>query len=189
MKLPDWLTSAILLALSLGVLWHVQSFPAIPGQDYGAAVFPGLAAAGLGVAALILLLSALARLRRTARPAPRSSPPSPAQAGGETLLEEIEHDRAAEALEEQHEAGPMTARRWLALALSVAAIVFYIFFAESLGFILSGVLILSVLMWAYGARPATIVPVAIVATLLIHTGFYKLLRVPLPWGVLQPIAW
>ena len=26
-------------------------------------------------------------------------------------------------------------------------------------------------------------------TLVIHTAFYKLLRVPLPWGVLQPILW
>ena len=34
-----------------------------------------------------------------------------------------------------------------------------------------------------------ILPVAIVTTLVIHAGFYKLLKVPLPWGVLQPIAW
>jgi putative tricarboxylic transport membrane protein len=33
------------------------------------------------------------------------------------------------------------------------------------------------------------VPIALVLTLLIHYAFYKLLRVPLPWGVLQPIAW
>ena len=32
-------------------------------------------------------------------------------------------------------------------------------------------------------------PVAIVVTLVIHYAFYKLLQVPLPWGVLQGIAW
>jgi putative tricarboxylic transport membrane protein len=31
--------------------------------------------------------------------------------------------------------------------------------------------------------------VAVAATLLIHTLFYKLLRVPLPWGVLEPVLW
>jgi len=33
------------------------------------------------------------------------------------------------------------------------------------------------------------VPIAIVMTLLIHYAFYKLLKVPLPWGLLQSIAW
>jgi len=31
--------------------------------------------------------------------------------------------------------------------------------------------------------------VAAIATLLVHFAFYKLLRVPLPWGVLTPWAW
>ena len=31
--------------------------------------------------------------------------------------------------------------------------------------------------------------VAVVATLVIHFAFYKLLRVPLPWGLLTPWAW
>ena len=176
MKLPDWLLGAILLVLSLAVLWHVQSFPAIPGQEYGAALFPGLAAAGLGLASLVLLLSSL---RRHGRRLPVRADP----------LGEIEQAVEEEIAREEDEAGPMTPRRWLALALSVGSVVFYILVAEPLGFILTGFLILAVMMWAYGARPALIVPVAIVATLLVHTGFYKLLRVPLPWGVLQPIAW
>ena len=176
MKLPDWLLGAVLLVLSLAVLWHVQSFPAIPGQEYGAALFPGLAAAGLGLASLVLLLSSL---RRHGRRLPVRADP----------LGEIEQAVEEEIAREEDEAGPMTPRRWLALALSVGSVVFYILVAEPLGFILTGFLILAVMMWAYGARPALIVPVAIVATLLVHTGFYKLLRVPLPWGVLQPIAW
>ena len=61
--------------------------------------------------------------------------------------------------------------------------------APALGFIVTGIVLLSVLMWAFGARPVLIVPVAVVATLLIHLAFYKLLKVPLPWGLLQPIAW
>ena len=32
------------------------------------------------------------------------------------------------------------------------------------------------------------VAVAIVATVLIHLSFYKLLRIPLPWGLLERYA-
>jgi putative tricarboxylic transport membrane protein len=34
-----------------------------------------------------------------------------------------------------------------------------------------------------------IVPLAVVVTLAIHYAFYKLLRVPLPWGWLEPLGW
>ena len=40
-----------------------------------------------------------------------------------------------------------------------------------------------------GPDSALIAPIAIVTTLLIHAIFYKGLRVPLPWGVLLPVAW
>jgi putative tricarboxylic transport membrane protein len=38
-------------------------------------------------------------------------------------------------------------------------------------------------------RVVPAIVVALVATLVIHTRFYKLLRVPLPWGVLEPVLW
>ncbi|MBC8120090.1 MAG: tripartite tricarboxylate transporter TctB family protein, partial [Burkholderiaceae bacterium] len=31
--------------------------------------------------------------------------------------------------------------------------------------------------------------IAVIATFVIHFAFYKLLRVPLPWGVLTNYAW
>jgi putative tricarboxylic transport membrane protein len=34
-----------------------------------------------------------------------------------------------------------------------------------------------------------IVPLALIVTFAIHYAFYTLLRVPLPWGVLEGIAW
>jgi len=33
------------------------------------------------------------------------------------------------------------------------------------------------------------VVLAVILSLVIHVLFYKLLRVPLPWGWLMPIAW
>jgi len=41
----------------------------------------------------------------------------------------------------------------------------------------------------FGVRARWIVPLALASTLVIHTAFYKLLRVPLPWGLLQPMLW
>src|SRR5260221_14472647 len=64
----------------------------------------------------------------------------------------------------------------------------YVVLADPLGFHLTGFLLLLVWTLVLGARPAVAVPVAIVAPVLIHLAFYKLLRIPLPWGVLQGFA-
>lgn len=50
----------ILVALVAGVI--AWSFPAIPGQQYGAATFPLLIAAGLGICGALLLGKAVLRL-------------------------------------------------------------------------------------------------------------------------------
>ena len=50
------------------------------------------------------------------------------------------------------------------------------------------VLVLFVLFLLFGVRPARAAGVAIVATLVIWYACYKLLRVPLPWGVLTRYA-
>ena len=77
----------------------------------------------------------------------------------------------------------------LALAVLVGVNLLYLFAAQRLGFVLIGVIYLAALTWALRVRPLRALVIAVVATLLIHYCFYKLLRVPLPWGVLQPIAW
>lgn len=56
MKLSDTVWGALLLALSLAVLWNIQGFPRIPGQNIGPAAFPGLLAvimAGCAVALMV----------------------------------------------------------------------------------------------------------------------------------------
>lgn len=70
-----------------------------------------------------------------------------------------------------------------------AALAFYIAAAETLGFIPIGVLILAALFLKFHVRLVRAILIAVVATLAIHTLFYKLLRVPLPWGVLERLAW
>ena len=66
---------------------------------------------------------------------------------------------------------------------------FYIVAAGALGFIPTGVLILVALFLKFGVDARRALVTAVVATLVIHLLFYKLLRVPLPWGVLERFAW
>ena len=70
-----------------------------------------------------------------------------------------------------------------------AALVFYILAADALGFVPTGVILLAGLLLKFGVRPGRAALVALVATLAIHGLFYKLLRVPLPWGILERFAW
>jgi putative tricarboxylic transport membrane protein len=70
-----------------------------------------------------------------------------------------------------------------------AVLVFYIVAVAPLGFIPTAILCLVALFLKLRVRPLPAIVVAVAATLVIHTLFYKLLRVPLPWGVLEPVLW
>jgi len=138
------------------VLWHIQGYPAMPGQKFGPAWFPGLIAVGLIVCGVLLAAPAL----RARGPAPWISIP-----------EWTRHARPA--------AG---------VASVVAGLLFYVLAADALGFYLTALLILIVWMRLLGASWRLALPVAIIATVVIHLSFYKLLRIPLPWGVFEPLA-
>jgi len=86
-------------------------------------------------------------------------------------------------------AGLRLARHRRGFVTVLGALLFYVLCAESLGFVLCGVIMLTALLWVFAVTPRWILPLAIAATLIIHTAFYKLLKVPLPWGVLQTWAW
>jgi putative tricarboxylic transport membrane protein len=80
-------------------------------------------------------------------------------------------------------------RHVLGLVVVVGSILFYILASDALGFLPTAAIILLALQLVLRVRPPTAIVVAIVATLLVHFAFYKLLRVPLPWGVLTGVAW
>jgi putative tricarboxylic transport membrane protein len=67
----------------------------------------------------------------------------------------------------------------------VAGLVFYVLAADALGFHIAGIVLLVLWIRVLGASWRVTLPVALVGTLVIHFAFYKLLRVPLPWGVLE----
>jgi putative tricarboxylic transport membrane protein len=68
------------------------------------------------------------------------------------------------------------------------ALVFYILASDTLGFLICGALILLALFLTLRVRPLLAVGLAAILPVVIHLIFYKLLRVPLPWGVL-PVLW
>jgi putative tricarboxylic transport membrane protein len=75
------------------------------------------------------------------------------------------------------------------VVLVLVALVAYILFSDTVGFVPMSFVILGVLLYRFGCGVATTIGLAVGATLLIHTLFYKFLLVPLPWGVLEPYAW
>lgn len=160
MKVNDAIWGALLLALAAALLIHIQSFPTIPGQKYGPALMPGVVAVALAVCGALLVVKGLAV--RRAREDPHW----------------VRFDEWVS-----------SSRHVVALALTVGVNAFYILVVDWLGFMLSGVIYLSVLFWVFGVRAKWIVPIALLVTLGIHYAFYKLLRVPLPWGILQGVAW
>jgi putative tricarboxylic transport membrane protein len=155
-KINDAVFGALLLVLGLAVLLHVQSFPKIPGQNVGPALFPGSVAAALVVCALLLIVSGV-----------RSRP-------GSAWFESLPWMRS-----------PRHAGAFVAVIGSSIA---YIVLADSVGFLIVAPLALVAMFIAFGVRPVTAAVVAVVGTLVIWYAFYKLLRVPLPWGVLERFA-
>lgn len=80
-------------------------------------------------------------------------------------------------------------RHVLALAVLLGSVVLYIVAAERIGFLPLSFAILAALFTALRVPPRRALLLALVATLVVHFAFYKLLRVPLPWGLLTPWAW
>ena len=71
------------------------------------------------------------------------------------------------------------------IAALLGGLVLYVLAADTLGFHITGILLLALWVRVLGASWRATLIVAVVGTLLIHLAFYKLLRVPLPWGLLE----
>ena len=70
----------------------------------------------------------------------------------------------------------------------LGGLLFYVAAADTLGFHLTGVALLVLWMRLLGASWRITLPVALIATIVIHLAFYKLLRIPLPWGIFERFA-
>ncbi len=75
------------------------------------------------------------------------------------------------------------------VVILLGCMIFYILASHWLGFISSSLLVMTTLLVRFGSGWRTSVIIAIIVTFVIHTLFAKLLLVPLPWGILLPVAW
>ena len=157
MKLSDAIFGLLLLALGAVVIAVVSSYPTIPAQRVGPALFPALIALGLAIGGLLLIVRGWRD--RAMVPWIRFEPwvHSPRHVAGFTGV--------------------------------IGSVVFYIAVVNSLGFLLTSLIILTVLFRLFGVALGRSIVMAAIATFVIHFAFYKLLRVPLPWGVLTNYAW
>ena len=122
MKLNDAIWGALLLLLSVALLVHIQSFPKIPGQQYGPASFPGVIAVGLAVCAALLIIKGLA---------------------ARTHGHERAHWIAFEPWTRSH-------RHLLAFTVTLGVNAFYIVAVDWLGFIPTGIVYLAALFAVFG---------------------------------------
>jgi putative tricarboxylic transport membrane protein len=159
MKINDAVFGVLLLLAGVVVIVHVQSFPKIPGQQVGPALFPGLVAAGFVVCGALLVLSGI-KARRAGEDAPWLRVGDWVRSPGHAL----------------------------AFAVIVAGVAAYVLFANAIGFLVIAPLLLASWLLVLGVRPLPAIATAIVGSLVIWYAFYKLLRVPLPWGVLTNYA-
>jgi putative tricarboxylic transport membrane protein len=136
------------------ILWHIQGFPAMPGQKFGPAWFPGLIAVALGACGVLLIFAGVRQ-----------------RAPWLVLPDWMLRRRPA-----------------LGVAAVVGGLLFYIFAAHTLGFHITGIALLALWMRVLGASWRAAAAVALIGTVAIHLAFYKALRIPLPWGLLEHYA-
>jgi putative tricarboxylic transport membrane protein len=157
MRFDDALSGALLFALGVAVVAVAQTFPPMPGQPFGSALFPTMAGAGLALFSLLLIVPALKK-----------------RGGGPWIAREDWMHRP---------------RMVGNAVLVVGSLVFYALAVDWLGFFLTSLVFLVALFLAFGVARRWVLPLALGVTFAIHYGFYTVLRVPLPWGVFEGIAW
>jgi putative tricarboxylic transport membrane protein len=79
-------------------------------------------------------------------------------------------------------------RPFLGVVGVLGGLVFYILAADKLGFHIIGIALLAFWVRILGGSWRMAAAVGVVGTLAIHLSFYKLLRIPLPWGLFEQWA-
>jgi len=167
MHLSDRVTGLFLVALGGLAAYGGSRLPPVPGQQIGPEVFPMVV--GIGVALCGGMIAA---------------------GVGRRYEDEAEADLArisAEAGADQ-DAAPSSRWRELRVLIPPALLLFYFFVVDRVGFLPTAAVVVLTTSLALGARLRLAVPLAICAPLVVNLLFLKLLRVPLPSGLL-PLPW
>ena len=165
MRLPDSASGGFLAVLGGVTVYGASFLPPIPGQQIGPSIFPTVVGAGLILCGLLIAFRI-----------------------GRRFEDEAEADLASH----QDVAAPAAATPvWIAglrALVPIAAIVFYVLTVNTLGFVPVAAIMVGVTAYALRASLALSLVMAVLAPPCVHLVFYKLLRVPLPAGLL-PMPW
>lgn len=158
MRFNDAVFGVALLLFAAATIYHARTFPEMPGQSYGPALFPTVIGIGMTACGLVLIGNGI-RNRHT----------QPMVVWGDWVT------------------SPHHLTNILAIVLGL---LLYIVLSDVIGFI--PLLILLLTGWLAKLRGGHLISsltVAVATTLVIHFAFTRFLLVPLPWGILEPLAW
>jgi putative tricarboxylic transport membrane protein len=161
MRLPDRVTGLFLVGLGAASAYGGWQLPPVPGQPVGPNVFPLVIGSGLALCGLAIAFGIGHSFEEEEEIIPFEGGKAPAARGKLYGLRAL---------------------------LPPALLLFYVLAADRLGFILTAGLIVFVTSTALGARLKLSLPLTVLAPIAIHLIFSKLLRVPLPIGLL-PMPW
>lgn len=164
MRLPDRVTGLFLAGLGALAAYGGSRLPPVPGQQVGPNVFPLVVGIAIALCGLLIAFGIGRRFEEEAK----------------ADLSTIEvHDVPLR----EH-----SLLYRLRVFLPPALLLFYVPASERLGFVPTAAIMVFIAATALGARLRLAIPLAIATPIGVHLVFYKLLRVPLPAGLL-PMPW
>jgi len=158
-KVNDALSGVLFVGLAGLIFFLTRSITLMPGQDYGGDFFPRSIAVIMALLGCSLIYTGIRDREGQAWATPLEWMRSPKHASN--------------------------------FALVVAALIFYIWVSDDLGFAITAFITLfALLVWLRGlAFWFSSAVISLLSMLAIQQFFGQLLRVPLPWGVLQAYSW
>ena len=163
MKLSDRITGLFFVGLGGISAFAGSKLPPVPGQEVGPSVFPMVIGGAMALCGAMIAFGI-----------------------GHTFEEEAGADLAAVGMSEPE---PTHSGLYqLRLLVPPALLVFYVVAIDALGFFLTAALMVLALSTLLGGKLRLAIPLAIVAPVGLHLIFGKLLRVPLPAGLI-PLPW
>ena len=160
MQLSDRITGVFIAGLGAVAAYAGSKLPPVPGQQVGPNVFPMVVGTGMVVCGALIALGV-----------------------GRHFEDEAEAELAAHS----DAAAAVPQPGWvqsLRVLIPPALLLFYVYAVDVLGFLMTGMIMVIGAALALGARLPFAGAVALFTTALIHLTFAKLLRVPLPPGLL-----
>jgi putative tricarboxylic transport membrane protein len=157
MRVNDAILGVLILLFSLFILFEARRYIALPGVPYGPGFFPSLIACAMFLGGSVMVIQGLWRRRET----------------GWCVME------------------PWTrnARTYITLGSIFWALLFYILFSETLGFLVTSVaMLMGLMLWTRGLkRTLSSLIISICFSVMVYMVFSRLLRVPLPRGIMEGI--